>query len=103
MLITTGSYCIVHLALLYHVPMLFVPVLTEQYFWAKNYQQQTGIPYIDNMSYSKENVRLVSERISLIVQSKTLTKWLKKQSKNIKSSDGTNETVKVIKKIIKNR
>jgi len=99
-LITTGSYCIQHLALYYHVPMLFVPVLTEQYFWAKNYQQQTGIPYIDNMTYSKDNVHSVSETLSLILSNKLLKKWLEQQSKNIKKSDGANEATKVLKKII---
>lgn len=100
-LITTGSYCIQHLALYYNVPMLFVPVLTEQYFWAKNYQQQTGIPYIDNLTYSKDNVRSVSETLSLILSSKPLKKWLGSQSQNIKKSDGATEATRVLKKIIK--
>jgi UDP:flavonoid glycosyltransferase YjiC (YdhE family) len=102
-LITTGSYCIQHLALYYNVPMLFVPILTEQYFWAKNYRQQTGIPYIDNMTYSKNNVQCVSDTISLILSSKPLKKWLESQSKNIKKSDGSSEATKVLKKIIQKR
>ena len=103
LLITTGSYCIQHLALYYHVPMLFVPVLTEQYFWAKNYQQQTGIPYVDDMTYSKHNVQSVSETISLILSSTTLKKWLDQQSKNIKKTDGAKEATKVLQKIIQIR
>ena len=83
--------------------MLFVPVLTEQYFWAKNYHQQTGIPYVDDMTYSKDNVKSVSEVISLILHDKSLKKWMEQQSKNIKKSDGANEATKAFKKIIQKK
>lgn len=98
LLLTTGSYCIQHLALSHHVPMLFVPILTEQYFWAKNYQQQTDISYIKDMSYSKENVQNMTEMIPFILNSKKLNKWLDQQSRSIQNSNGALEVVNLLKK-----
>ena len=42
----TGSMCLQLKCLISRVPMIFVPLLTEQYFWAKNYKHFTGMPYI---------------------------------------------------------
>lgn len=47
LVVFTGSMC---LQLVCHrslTPMLMVPYLTEQYFWAKNYESLTGVPYVD--------------------------------------------------------
>lgn len=43
----TGSLCLQMSCYRYAVPMLYVPVLTEQYFWAKNYQHFTRVKYVD--------------------------------------------------------
>lgn len=43
----TGSLCLQMSCYRYAVPMLYVPVLTEQYFWAKNYQHFTRVRYVD--------------------------------------------------------
>lgn len=43
LVIFTGSVCLQNLCLYYRTPMLFVPILTEQYFWAKNYAHFTRI------------------------------------------------------------
>lgn len=43
----TGSTCLQNLCVTNSVPMIMVPFITEQYFWAKNYQHFTGMPYVD--------------------------------------------------------
>lgn len=43
----TGSICLQNIAWKYATPMIFIPHLNEQYFWAKNYERLTNIPYID--------------------------------------------------------
>ena len=47
LIITTGSICLANIALYHGIPLLHVPLLREQYMWAKNYEQQCGVPYID--------------------------------------------------------
>jgi hypothetical protein len=54
-IVTTGSICLVNIALYHAVPMVIVPILTEQFFWGKNYQQQTGVPYV-NVKDANESV-----------------------------------------------
>jgi hypothetical protein len=47
LVVFTGTLCLHLKCLLNIVPMLFVPLMTEQYFWAKNYEHFTGITYVD--------------------------------------------------------
>lgn len=47
MVVFTGSTCLQNLCVTQSVPMIMVPFITEQYFWAKNYQHFTGMPYVD--------------------------------------------------------
>lgn len=47
LVVFTGSMCLQTVCLRNRTPMVFVPTLTEQYFWAKNYERFTGMPYID--------------------------------------------------------
>jgi UDP:flavonoid glycosyltransferase YjiC (YdhE family) len=46
------SYCIKH-----NKPILMVPIITEQYFWAKNFQHFTGLYYIDIADVYNMNIR----------------------------------------------
>jgi len=46
-IVTTGSICLANIALFYGVPMLTVPLLNEQYMWAKNLYQMCKIPFVD--------------------------------------------------------
>lgn len=107
LLITTGSYCIQHLALSFNVPMLFVPILTEQYFWAKNYQYHTNTPYIENVgsiTYTKDEIQKVSNLISFIFEEKQkpnkLSSWLDQQYKNTRLKNGAKQFVSTLQKII---
>jgi hypothetical protein len=46
-IVTTGSTCLVNICLYHAKPLIIVPIITEQYFWGKNYKQQAGVPYVD--------------------------------------------------------
>lgn len=43
----TGSVCLQQTCFDHKIPMIFVPLLTEQFFWSKNYQYFTGTPYLE--------------------------------------------------------
>lgn len=47
LVIFTGSVCLQNICLYNAAPMLFFPILNEQFYWAKNYLHHTGVPYID--------------------------------------------------------
>lgn len=47
LVVFTGSLCLHHVCRTHGVPMLFVPLIAEQYFWAKAYLNLTGIDYVD--------------------------------------------------------
>jgi hypothetical protein len=47
----TGSVCLQNICLYNAVPMLFFPLLAEQFYWAKNYKHHTGIPYVDFVTW----------------------------------------------------
>jgi hypothetical protein len=56
----TGSTCLQTTCLYNKTPMIFVPLLTEQYFWAKNYKILTDVDYIkpsDIKSNTKINIK----------------------------------------------
>ena len=62
LVLTTGSYCLLNVCMLYQIKCLFFPILPEQFFWAKNYQHQTDIPYFD---YQNMLVDLSTDEIVL--------------------------------------
>lgn len=102
LLITTGSYCIQHLALLFRVPMLFVPILTEQYFWAKNYQYHTDTPYlekVEDITNTKAHVENVAKLISFALKNQS-SPWLKKQQHHLEKYNGTRQFVSFLEKIL---
>lgn len=45
--VTTGSTCLNNICLVAKKPTVYVPIISEQFFWAKNYQYQTNVPYVD--------------------------------------------------------
>lgn len=46
LVVFTGSLCLQTACLWHKVPMLFVPLLAEQFFWAHNFQAKTGVPFV---------------------------------------------------------
>ena len=47
LVVFTGSLCMQTHCVANSTPMLFVPFIAEQFFWAKNYASLTSLPYID--------------------------------------------------------
>ena len=47
LVIFTGSVCLQNICLYNATPMLFFPILSEQFFWAKNYTYHTRVPFIN--------------------------------------------------------
>lgn len=46
-IVTTGSICVVNIALFAGVPLVHIPILSEQYMWAKNYEKRSGVSFVD--------------------------------------------------------
>ena len=53
LVVTTGSVCLANICYLCRVPMLFVPILNEQHFWAKNYEHFTGVAPVDVLAVAQ--------------------------------------------------
>ena len=43
----SGSLGLQSFSIKHQTPIMMVPIITEQYYWAKNYQHFTKIPYVD--------------------------------------------------------
>lgn len=56
LVVFTGSACLQNICLYNCVPMLFLPLLCEQFYWAKNYMHFTSVPYIDYRSTRKNKI-----------------------------------------------
>ena len=56
LVIFTGSACLQTICHEYGKPMFFVPVLSEQFFWAKAHRHKTGIDYM-NIFRSKKDFK----------------------------------------------
>jgi UDP:flavonoid glycosyltransferase YjiC (YdhE family) len=80
LVIFTGSLCLQNICLSLATPMVMVPILTEQYFWSKNYQYFTGVPYIPTDSPCKFS--LADLKKALVVNS-----YMKKVGKSMKATD----------------
>jgi len=77
LVVFAGSLCLQNLCLYHKVPMLFVPLLTEQFFWAKNYKHFTGVNFVNYRE--KENIIDMSE----VVQ---VNDYIKRVSKSMRNS-----------------
>ena len=62
----TGSVCLQNVCWAHARRMLYVPYLSEQFYWAKLYKMHTGIDYIDYMDPNSHNS--FAERISRALQ-----------------------------------
>jgi hypothetical protein len=47
LVVFSGSLCLQNICLAGGTPMVFVPLLNEQYFWGQAYKNCTGVPFID--------------------------------------------------------
>ena len=50
LVVFTGSLCLQNTCVANRRPMMYAPLLVEQFFWAKNYRHFTGLPFVDYRS-----------------------------------------------------
>lgn len=102
----TGSLCLQFIALKTSTKMIFTPLITEQFFWAKNYEHFTGTPYIDvALVYEHPVSKQMNDALTYI---STMTKkpydenrikmYLKKVEENMKK-DMQNKTPGIIQAV----
>ena len=94
-IVTTGSICLVNIALFNAVPMVIVPLLTEQFFWAKNYYQQTGVPYVD-VKDANESVVDQVRSATLALQQPRVASFHAKVQQSVRQNDGAKLLAKYI-------
>jgi len=80
LVIFTGSVCLQTLCLYHMIPMLFVPLLAEQYFWAKNYKHFTGVGFVN----PRRKINKVNVDKAMVVNKylKSVSKSLRRYPKN---------------------
>lgn len=83
MVVFTGSLCLQLTCLKYGTSMLFVPALTEQFFWAKSYEYYTKVPYIDIFDSSDDIMTQISHSL-FALNSPEVRKFLKKVQNSMK-------------------
>lgn len=76
-----GSLCLQLTCMKHTVPMLMIPLTTEQHFWAKNYEHFTGVEYVTNPSNTASAVK------SLIRKRERVAEFLKVVKKNMMATD----------------
>jgi UDP:flavonoid glycosyltransferase YjiC (YdhE family) len=63
LVITSGSLGMVSVANFYGVPLIYVPILYEQFYWAKAYKQATKQSYIENKTSIKTVKKIIEDVI----------------------------------------
>ena len=62
----TGSMCMQLACYAAAVPMIFVPLLSEQYVWAKLFKESTGMPYIDVRAGKAGSAQIHNEAVAAL-------------------------------------
>lgn len=86
-IVTTGSICVVNIALYHAVPLIIVPILTEQFFWGKNYFQQAGVPYV-NVKDASESIASQVRNTAQALQSPAVSNFHADVQKSVRATDG---------------
>jgi len=94
LVIFTGSACLQNICLFYAKPMLFVPILVEQFFWAKNYAHMTGVDYIDS---TKNVLDKIKQACEITPKCK---RYLKKVSDSMKTYNSSDRISSLISRAI---
>lgn len=98
--IFTGSVCLQTVCAYNRVPMIFVPLLAEQFFWARNYEAMTGTPFIDYQSSSNAvSMNTIEAWLTHSGSAKTKA-YLKSLSASMKRNDGVKRIAKVVKDVL---
>jgi len=88
LVIFTGSVCLQNICIYNCVPMLFLPLLNEQFYWAKNYKYYTDRSYID---YRSTNLKLNLD--NFIIKNDKIVNYLEKISNNMKKNKPANRKI----------
>ena len=57
----SGSLCLQNVAWAHGKRMGYVPHLREQYFWARNYENLTGVPYVDKQKAFEQQTCVIDK------------------------------------------
>lgn len=88
LVIFTGSVCLQNICIYNCIPMLFLPLLNEQFYWAKNYQYYTNRNYID---YRSNSIKVNLDYF--IIKNKKIINYLEKISNNMKKDIPANKKI----------
>ena len=107
----TGSVCLQTICLYNQIPMIFVPMLAEQFFWARNYQAMTestakttkglvqpgGVPFINY----KESLPLQTSCLirALLGEFPGVSNYLERVSSHMKKHDGKQQLKHLIRRL----
>lgn len=104
LVVFTGSACLQNICMYHGVPMLFMPQLNEQFFWARLYKRNTGVEYINIRKSVSDVERQLQQTIDLSTVMaggaafrKKLAEGMQKDHKST-SSDAARKLVRIVKK-----
>jgi UDP:flavonoid glycosyltransferase YjiC (YdhE family) len=97
MIVSSGSYCMTSIANYHGVPIVHVPILLEQVFWAKLYAYNTSTKYIHRDK--KYKIQTLENLVNKIQDSPKV----KEYTRNLASSVQKNQAVTKLYKSIKNK
>lgn len=105
LVVFTGSACLQNICMYHGVPMLFVPQLNEQFFWARLYKRNTGVEYINIRKSVPDVERQLQQTIDISTVMangaafrKKLAEGLQRDHKST-SSDAARKLVRIVKKL----
>ena len=101
-IVTTGSICVVNIALYHAVPLIIVPILTEQFFWGKNYFQQAGVPYV-NVKDASQTIAQQVRNTTAALQSPVVAEFHAAVQRSVRANDGAKLLAQHITQSITNR
>jgi hypothetical protein len=91
LVIFTGSACLQNVCFYNSIPMCYIPLLTEQFFWAKNYEYNTNVRYLS--SSSSQDLQGILMDATSSPQAKA---YLKKVSKSMHTKDASKELLRIM-------
>ncbi len=95
LVIFTGSVCLQTICFMHKKPMIFMPLLAEQYFWAKNFKHFTHLDFIDcrNKQFKFD--------IDKVFESNKLKLYLQYVSVSLLNSNASKDLKRLINETIK--
>ena len=84
----TGSVCLQNICWQHKTPMLYVPVLPEQYLWAKLYRKHTGVPFVDYQRDDLDMMAVAVKRAFAWTKTKGATTLFERVKKTIPRDAG---------------